>query len=75
MLTFYKACNGGHIPACYHLGILMYFANGNKDKNEIVTKKQLDALKVLEKSCEAGDVESCYFTGGHNIRKGNYLSY
>jgi len=46
--------------------------NSSNSNNKVqLTKRQLNALKVLEKNCDAGDVESCYFTGSHNIRKGN----
>ena len=48
--------------------------SSSSNKGEF-TKRQLNALNVLEKSCEAGDVESCYFTGSHHIRKGIHHSF
>ena len=32
-----------------------------------LTWKQQDALKLLEKNCQAGEFESCYFTGSHYL--------
>ena len=59
----------------------MYLTNdinknsNNRSNNELLTKRQLNALNILDKNCDAGDVESCYFTGSHNIRKGNIYTY
>lgn len=32
-----------------------------------LTWKQQEALKLLEKNCQAGEFESCYFTGSHYL--------
>ena len=32
-----------------------------------LTWKQQDAMKLLEKNCQAGEFESCYFTGSHYL--------
>lgn len=59
----------------------MYLTNdinknsNNRSNNELLTKRQLNALNILDKNCDAGDVESCYFTGSHNIRKGSIYTY
>ena len=50
-------------------------SGNNKSKNETFTKRQLNALNILDKNCDAGDVESCYFSGSHNIRKGNPIYF
>ena len=75
---FTKACKGGHLSACYHQGLLSFLAEQSKQHKPTtspsssatkikLTWKQQDALKLLEKNCQAGEFESCYFTGSHYL--------
>jgi TPR repeat protein len=98
-IEFKKACDGGHLQACYHLGVLEYI-NGNgtgiEDKSPspspspspssslsspssssiITTKqrdveKQINAINILEKACNDGEADSCYFAANYYLNKKN----
>lgn len=67
---FQKACKeGNHLAACYHQGVLAFLsADGKNPRNPQQKKderKQQDALRLLEKNCQGGEADSCYFVGSH----------
>jgi TPR repeat protein len=51
---FKRACDGGHLQAYYHQGVLEYLLNGEDKKTGKTrdTKHQLNAIIVLEKAYE-----------------------
>ena len=61
---FQMACNNEHMQGCYHQGVLSYLA-ANVDQ----TAKKASAIKLLDKNCENGDIESCYFAASHYMKK------
>lgn len=74
---FSKACkDGNHMAACYHQGVLAFLAadgkNPHKPQQAQDSKKQQEALKLLESNCTTlGEVDSCYFVGSYLIRPDN----
>lgn len=61
---FQMACNNEHLQGCYHQGVLTYLAAPEDQRS-----KKLAAIKLLDKNCESGDIESCYFAASHYINK------
>lgn len=66
---FSKACkDGNHLAACYHQGVLAFLSGDGKNpknpqpKND---KMQQEGIKLLEKNCKDGEVDSCYFVGSY----------
>ena len=76
--NFKRACDNGHLQACYHEGVLKYLLNDGSGKGEVKDEKeQSEGIKVLEKACGEGELDSCYFAGTHYINKetsGTYRS-
>jgi TPR repeat protein len=67
---FAMACNNDHLQGCYHQGVLAYLvADGKSEENQKDEAAQRRAIKLMEKNCEKGDVESCYFAASHFIKK------
>ena len=66
---FQMACNNEHLQGCYHQGVLAYLAAAEDQK-----AKKLGAIKLLDKNCESGDIESCYFAASHYIKKGGNVA-
>eukprot|EP01038_Epipyxis_sp_PR26KG_P008969 gene8969-12098_t len=68
---FEKSCQGTHQQGCYHKALLQYMHDGVTDDDDSVvdntTKSKLEAMKIFEKNCKDGDIESCYFAASHYI--------
>lgn len=58
------ACQSNHLVACYHLGALRYLS-AKEDKK---TEDTQSAINILEKTCTAGNNDSCFFVGEHYIQ-------
>ena len=67
---FNMACNNDHLQGCYHQGVLAYLmADGKSDESMKDEAAQRRAIKLMDKNCDKGDVESCYFAASHFIKK------
>ncbi len=70
LASFKRACDNGHLQACYHSGVVQYLLNDgtgeSKTKNE---EAQNDGIRILEKACVESELDSCYFAGTHYINK------
>jgi len=68
--NFKRACDNGHLQACYHQGVLKYLLNDGSGEGEVKNEKEQSAgIIVLEKACMDGELDSCYFAGTHYINK------
>ena len=74
--NFKRACDNGHLQACYHQGVLKYLLNDGSGEGEVKNEKEQNgAIKVLEKACGDGELDSCYFAGTHYINKETSSAY
>jgi len=75
-LNFGKACQWGHVPACYHQGIMLYSLamdaiKNNDMKPTSITSSNLEKGKqLLGKSCEAGLGDACDAIASHYLKSG-----
>jgi len=68
--NFKRACDNGHLQACYHQGVLKYLLNDGSGEGEVKDEVQQSVgIRVLEKACMDGELDSCYFAGTHYINK------
>ena len=70
---FKQACDKDHLPACYHAGILKYLTATSDEKNDKLNeadrrKLVKDSMRILQDTCEKGDVESCYVSASQLIK-------
>lgn len=70
-----KSCNENHGDGCFHLGQTISGADENFTKENNITPKPHEGLKILEKACHLGCADACYtahsyiMTGVGGIRK------
>jgi TPR repeat protein len=65
---FLKGCDGDHMTACTHAGILTQMS----DKQ--YSKAWKDAAKLYQKACDAGEDPACFNMGNLKYREGRASS-
>ena len=57
---FEKSCSQGHADGCFHLGQMISGADEKFTKQNNITPRPEEGLKILEKACNLGCADACF---------------